>query len=129
MAGRGEQSEVTAVTAGGLGTGLAKNFIATIGTSNVPMNVPEGGPWSYLKVIVETDGRYVAVNVNAPASFGTAGTPPNPVSGDGDVIFGTGVEEQALTPSVRVNLSSTDQLHFIASAAGTAIRYVLKKEN
>lgn len=124
MAGRKQLTEITEVTAGGLAQAAAVNTIATIGTADVPMSVPAGGPWQYIKVIVETDGRYIAVAVNEVASFGTAGTPPAPVYGTGDVIFGTGVEEQALTPAI----SDSDVLHFIASAAGTAIRYVLKKE-
>lgn len=124
MAGRKQLTEITEVTAGGLTQAGAVNTIATIGTSDVSINVPAGGPWSYLKVIVETDGRYVSVAVDEVASLGTAGTPPNPVFGVGDVIFGTGVEEQALTPAI----DDSNVLHFIASAAGTAIRFVLKKE-
>lgn len=119
---QGGTTAVDAVGAAPLAAGSELNTIVTVGTTDVPINVPTG-TWNYLKVIVETADRYVAVAVNEAAVLGTAGTPPDPVWGAGDLILGTSTEFQPLVPA----LTAADDLHLIASAGSTVVRLVLRK--
>lgn len=117
------QTETTEFLAGSLAKGKLFNSTAIIGITDVPITVPAPGPWSYIKIIVETPDRKIGVAINEAAVLGTVGTPPVPIWGAGDVILGTSTEFQPLVPPLKVG----DTLHFIASLASTTITFVLRK--
>lgn len=107
---------VGGVGAGAVAQGGVKNAPVTVGTSDVPINLPTGS-WRYVRVIVVAADAVVATAVNEPAVLGTAGTPPDPTWGAGDVSIGPWTE---LKPVSKANgaplIGGTDVIHLIASA-------------
>jgi hypothetical protein len=119
----GLASSIENVFAGSLTEDAAINASLSVGVADIPINVPAGGPWNYLKVLVQTVDQWVVVAVNEPAVLSAGGTLPDLTWGAGDVLLGPSSEFQPLVPA----LDSGDVLHLIASAPGTMVRLVFRR--
>jgi hypothetical protein len=110
---------VGGVGAGGITQAGIINAPVTVSTSDVTINLPIGS-WRYVKVLVVTADLVVATAVNEAASIGTAGTPPTPSWGVGDIDIGASVEMKPITKANGAPLvGGTDVIHVRASGAGT----------